>query len=113
MNLTNIGNIPNSHWKRVTIHSVSAVAGVALAISAVLALGPSTSGPTSAAPSREASVLAATREANYGTIQDYADREQAVLATYRVPAQHSIIPAADAAEEAARALIPEAQLGRP
>jgi hypothetical protein len=113
MNLTTIGNIPSSNWKRVATHSVSAVAGVALAISAVVAFGWSTSGPTSVVPSRGASVLAVIHEATYETIQDYAAREQALLATYSMPSQAILIPAADAAEEAARSLIPDAQLVRP
>ena len=40
MNLTTITNVPSSNWKRLTTHSVSAAAGVALAISAVVAFGP-------------------------------------------------------------------------
>jgi hypothetical protein len=87
MNLTTIGHIPSNNWKRVTTYSVSAAAGVALAISAVVAFGSSTSGPTSLAPSREASVLAVSREAPYETIQDYASREQAILGTLSNPLQ--------------------------
>ena len=96
MNLTTITNIPSSNWKRVTTHSVSAVAGVALAISAVVAFSSSISGPTSVAPSREASVPALTREATYETIQDYAGREQTVLDTLSSPLQQASVADIDA-----------------
>ena len=54
MNLTTIGEITNNNWKRVTTHSIAATAGVALALSAVVALGPSGSA-SNVAPGRQAS----------------------------------------------------------
>jgi hypothetical protein len=81
MNLTGIPGQQTSNRKNLRNHSVSFAAGMTLAISAVVVLGSSTSGSAPVAPGREASVMVVTSEAPYETIEDYAAREQAVLAT--------------------------------
>jgi hypothetical protein len=75
--------------RRKSLHSYAIASGavVALAISAVVAMGSSAPGSTSLAPRREAPVVAVGREASYETIQEYAGREQAVLESLSMPFQ--------------------------
>jgi hypothetical protein len=71
--------------KSLGYYAIASGTGVALAISAIVAVASSATGSTPVAPSREASVLTVGREAPYETIQEYAGREQAVIETLSSP----------------------------
>ena len=81
MNLTSIASIPNSqNWKRVRGQTIATAAGLALAVSAVIAFGPSGSTSNPATPVRQAAMPSVNRQAE--------------------APQHFFIIAADAAQKA-------------
>jgi hypothetical protein len=85
MNLTTVGSIPGSNWKRVTTHSIAVVTGMALALSAVVAFGLRTPGQISVAQSSAASAVGVSQAATSDIMASVISSEDATYGLDAAP----------------------------